>query len=95
MYIINHFGCNFNNLKERVIDKNTSMKIFYFVILYCLHWVIASDNTLPVGRYAMYNSKPSKKIIYIEVKFGYHGIPAGKVTITINKIRNIIDAFRN
>ena len=85
MYIINHLGSNFNNLKERVINKNTSMKIFYFVILYCLQWEITSGNTLPVGRYTLYNS-PSKKIIYIEVKFGYHRIPAGKVTITINKI---------
>ena len=83
---INHFGCNFNNLKDRVIDKNTSMKIFYFVILYCLQWELTSDNTLSVGRYTLYYSKPSKKIIYIEVKFGYHRIPAGKVAIIINKI---------
>ena len=78
MYVINHFGCNFKNLKERVINKNTSMKIFYFVILYCLQWEIASDNTLPVGRYTLYWPKPSKTKSFI--------IPAGKVTTTINKI---------
>ena len=86
MYAINYFECNFNNLEERVINKNTAMKIFHFVILYYLPWGIFSGNTLPVGRYTLYNSKLTKNIIYIKVKFGYHRIPVGKVTITINKV---------